>query len=138
MGSERAIAVRLLIERYIASFNASDFEVAMACYRLPFTWFYGSGAPTVSSRDEFIAIMTKTKKKLVVAGLGQSLLIDCTVRMLGDQAAMAGVTVSRTRFDGSELERTGGSYLVYDKGDGWHLAAFVDHPLDQIIPGIAT
>jgi ketosteroid isomerase-like protein len=138
MESGQAIAIRRLIETYLDRFNAADFTAAMACYRLPFTWFFGAREFTVATPEKFVSTMTKMNAKLVTDGLGESVLRGCTVRMLGDSAALAGVKVSRIRPDGTELELTGGTYLVHDRGDGWRLAAFVGHRLDDIILGEDT
>lgn len=135
MSDKRPPAIRALVEHYLDRFNRSDFQGALACYHLPFTWFFGASSFSVATPHEFLATMAKMKGKLVAGGLGRSDLQDLTIRMLGESAALAGVAVSRRRADGSELELTGGSYLVHDQGEGWRLAAFVGHPLEQIVPG---
>lgn len=125
---DRSAEGRSLIERYLDRFNESDFEAALACYNLPFTWFFDATPFCVTTQEQFVSTMRATKGKLVRDGLDHSSLIDCSVRMVGAHAAFAEVTVSRRRADGSEMEVAGGTYLLHDRGNGWRLAAFVGHP----------
>lgn len=131
-----APAIRSLVSRYLDCFNAADFDGALGCYRLPFSWFFGPKVATVATCEKFLAMMTRTRDGLVDQGLGHSALMDCTVRMLGPGAALAGVAVSRRFADGTEMELTGGTYHVHNDGEGWRLTSFVSHPLDEIVPGI--
>ena len=130
----RADDVRALVERYIDLFNADDFDAAFDCYRMPFTWLFGSRAVTVTSRDEFLAMMTSTKAALVARGLGRSRLLGVTVRMMEDHVALAGTAIMRMRADGSELEELGGTYMVHHDGSKWRLVGQATHPVDAIVP----
>ncbi len=131
---DAAREVEALVARYIDCFNADDFEGAMTCYRLPFTWYFGPKSVTVSTPGEFLETMRKTKAALVKDGLSRSKLLGMTVRSLGRFAALAGVEVTRVLTDGSEMQRTAGTYFVHDDGTGWRLAINWTHSLDAIIP----
>lgn len=133
----RSAEVEALVRRYVDLFNANDFEAAFECYRMPFTWLFGSRAVTVTSRQEFLEMMTATKATLVKKGLGKSSLIDVTVRMMDEHAALAGTAVIRTRVDGTPLETIGGTYMVHDDGRGWRLAGQMAHPPAAIAPARA-
>lgn len=136
--SGAAAAIEALVARYIDSFNTDDFETALTCYRLPFTWLFGSKAVTVSTPEEFLATMRKTKSALRGDGLSRSRLLGVTVRMLGDHSALAGIEVTRVLEDGSEMHRTGGTYLVHNDGENWRLVANVSHSAQAIVPGHAA
>lgn len=126
--------VEALVRRYIDAFNAGDFEAALACYRLPFTWFFGAKAVTVSSRDEFLSMMAKTKQALVREGLARSELTSTTVRTIGPHIALAGLIVTRVHAGGGEMERMAATYLVHNDGESWRLAANFMHPEAAMIP----
>lgn len=127
MEPDRIAEARGLIERYLDRFNEADFEGALACYFLPFTWFFDPVPFTVATAEQFISAMRTSKAKLVETGLGHTQMTGCGVRLLDRHAALAEVSVSRRRVDGSELEPAGGTYLLLDRGDGWRLASFVEH-----------
>ena len=126
--------VEELVSRYINAFNAGDFEAALECYRLPFTWFFGAKSVTVSSREEFLTTMAKTKQALIKEGLAASKLISTTVRMMGDHMATAGLIVTRVYADGREMQRTAATYLVHNDGGQWRLATNFMHPEAALIP----
>jgi hypothetical protein len=126
--------VEALLHRYIDLFNAEDFEAAFECYRMPFTWLFGATAVTVTSRDEFLAMMTASKASLRKKGLGKSRLTKVIVRMMDEHVALAGVAVVRVRPDGSELETIGGTYMVHNDGQGWRLVGHGTHSVDAIVP----
>lgn len=130
----RSAEVSALFERYIALFNADDFDAAFDCYRLPFTWLYGPKAVTVASRAEFVEMMTATKAALVKKGLGKSRLLGITVRVMEAHVALAGVAVMRQDTDGRDLEEVGGTYMVHDDGTGWRFVGQAAHPVTAIAP----
>lgn len=132
--SGAAEAIGALVSRYIDAFNADDFDAALTCYRLPFTWLFGSKAVTVSTPEDFLATMRKTKGALREDGLSKSKLLGVTVRMLGNHSAVAGVEVTRVLEDGSEMQRTGGTYLVHHDGENWRFVANTAHALEALIP----
>ena len=113
--------IRTLIERYIGHFNAQEFEAALTCYRLPFTWLFGEPAATAATPEQFLDMMRRSRADLVAKGLARSELRSVTVRMLSEHVALAGVVVSRLRSDSSELEALGGTYLVHRGKKGWRL-----------------
>lgn len=126
--------IEALVERYFAAFNARDYEAALECYYLPFTWLFGSHAVSVVTREDFLTTMAKTSADLRAKGLANSELHGVTVRMLGEKAALAGIVTSRRDADGNELQHLGASYLVQKGRDGWRLVANVSHPVEAIVP----
>lgn len=127
-------AVRSLMARYIALFNANDFETAVAeCYNLPFSWLVGPVLDTVMTPQAFVARMAGMRASLVDQGFERTDLVACTVRMLGDNAALAGVEVARHYTDERTPEVTGGSYVAHNDGTGWRLTSLIGHPVSDII-----
>lgn len=123
-----------LVKRYIESFNAQDFDTALTCYRLPFTWLFGPRAITAATPEQFFELMKQSWSDLGAKGLSASQLDSTTVRLLSDNAALAGVVVTRRRTDGSAIAKLGATYLVHRGKDGWRLVANATHPLEAIIP----
>lgn len=134
MSAEDSAAVESLIRRYIECFNASDYPAALQCYRLPFTWFFGSRAVSVTTEAEFLETMAKTSAQLREQGLSASTLESVTVRLLGEHLALAGVVVVRREVDGGLIARLGATYLVHKGREGWRLAANGSHPVEAIVP----
>lgn len=125
-------AVSALLHRYIELFNAGDFKTAVDSYYLPFSWLVGPAISTAFTADEFVTKMNAMRGGLVEQGFERSELTSCTVRMLGEQAALADVEVAR-HFKGGRVEMTGGTYVVYKNGDNWKLTNIIGHPLDEIV-----
>lgn len=123
-----------LVRRYIELFNAGDFAGALECYRLPFTWLFGSSAVTVSTPAEFLEMMEATKAGLVKKGLSHSELLETAVRQLDEQIALVGTKVVRVRTDGTRGGVLGGTYLVHNDGSGWRFVTQFSHPIEAIMP----
>ncbi len=130
---EAASAIRSLLSRYIELFNAADFETALACYHLPFSWLVGPTVATAFTPEDFVTRMTGMRADLAGQGLERSELVSCTVRMLGAHAALAGVEVARHFAAGRETEVTGGTYIVHNDGSGWRLTSIIGHPIEEIV-----
>lgn len=123
-----------LVHRYIERFNAGDFDGASECYRLPFTWLFGSNAVTVSTPEEFLAMMETTKAALVKKGLSHSELLETTVHQLDEHIALVGTKVVRVRTDGTRGGVLAGTYLVHNDDSGWRFVTQFSHPIDAIMP----
>lgn len=126
--------VRSLMARYIDLFNAADFETALReCYNLPFSWMVGPAIDTASTPQEFVTRMSGMRASLADQGLTHSELVSCTVRMLGADAALAGVEVARHYTDGRSPEVSGGTYVAHNDGSGWRLTSLIGHPVGDIV-----
>lgn len=134
MPADDAAAIESLVRRYIDCFNAGDYPAALQCYRLPFTWFFGSRAVAVTTEAEFLETMARTSTQLREQGLAASTLESVTVRLLGEHVALAGVVVVRKDGEGGLIARLGATYLVHKGRDGWRLAANGSHPVEAIVP----
>ncbi|MGJ0237402.1 hypothetical protein ACQEPB_02630 [Novosphingobium fluoreni] len=126
--------IETLLRDYIDLFSAGDFETAVASYHLPFSWIIGPTIATAYTADEFIDKMNAMRNGLLEQDFLRSELVSCTVRMLGEHAALAGVEVARHYAGGREKEITGGTYIVHGDGTNWRLASIIGHPLSEIVP----
>lgn len=126
-------AVQALLFDYIEKFNSGDFTAAAASYHFPFSWIIGTGIATAFTAEDFIARMHAMRDGLLAQGFERSKLVACTVRMLGADAALAGVEVVRHFGDGRETETTGGTYTVHHDGAQWRLANIIGHPIEAIV-----
>ena len=136
--TEQEREIRSLIERYIGHFNAQEFEAALSCYRLPFTWLFGEPAATAATPEEFLSMMRRSSSELRAKGLARSVLRSTTVRLLSDHVALAGVVVARLGSDDSELASLGGTYLVHKGKEGWQLVAYGAHAIEAIVPAMSS
>lgn len=127
-------AVASLLAWYIDLFNAGDFETAASeCYNLPFSWLVGRSLDTAMNEQAFVARMAAMRAGLADQGFERSELVACTVRMLGPDAALAGVTVARHYTDKRTPEVTAGTYVVHNDGDRWRLTSLIGHPVEDIV-----
>ncbi|MDO7833442.1 hypothetical protein Q4610_00115 [Sphingobium sp. HBC34] len=122
-----------LLHHYIDLFNAADFETALASYHLPFSWLVGPIVATAFTPDDFITRMTAMRSGLAEQGFERSELVSCTVRMLGPDAALAGVEVVRHFAGDRAAEVTGGTYIAHNDGAGWRLTSIIGHPIADIV-----
>lgn len=127
-------AIRALMARYIELFNAADFATALEeGYRLPFSWLVGPAIDTVTTPEAFVTRMSGMRATLGDQGLERSELLACTVRMLGENAGLAGVEVARHYKDGRPPELTCGTYVAHNDGSGWRLTSLIGHPVSDIV-----
>lgn len=132
--ADSTAAIQGVMARYIDLFNASDFATALEeGYRLPFSWLVGPAIDTVATPEAFVARMSGMRANLGAQGLERSELVSCTVRMLGDNAGLAGVEVARHYKDGRPPEVTGGTYVAHNDGSGWRLTSLIGHPVADIV-----
>lgn len=128
------IEVKSLMSRYIDLFNADDFATAVdECYNLPFSWLVGSAIDSVTTKQAFVERMSVMRAALAEQGFERSDLVGCTVRMLGANAALAGVEVARHYADNRPIEVTGGTYVAHNDGSKWKLTSLIGHPVSDIV-----
>lgn len=133
-GQQAEAAIGTLMHRYIDLFNIADFERALTeCYHLPFSWLVGQSVDTVLTPAHFVARMAGMRSGLADNGLERSELLDCTVRMMGPDAALAGVKVARHYTDGREPEISAATYVAHHDGQGWRLTSLIAHPVDALV-----
>ncbi|SKB79615.1 hypothetical protein SAMN06295937_101936 [Sphingopyxis flava] len=126
--------VKSLMSRYIDLFNADDFATAAEeCYNVPFSWLVGPTIDSVTTRQAFVERMSGMRASLAEQGFERSDLVGCTVRMLGADAALAGVEVARHYADKRPPEVTGGTYVAHNDGRGWRLTCLIGHPVSDIV-----
>lgn len=128
-----AAEVEALLQHYMGLFSSGDFETAAALYHMPFSWVIGPAIATAFTPAEFIEKMTAMRDPLVANGFLRSELVTCKVRMLGQNAALAGVEVARHYADGRNPEITGGTYIVHHDGTAWKLVSIIGHPIAEIV-----
>lgn len=127
-------AVRALIDRYMELFNAADFETAVhECYTLPFSWLLGRAMDTVTDEDAFVKRMAGMRAALAEDGLDRSDLTACSIRMMGNDAALIGVEVARRYHDGRDAEMSAATYVAHHDGAAWRLAMLIAHSADAIV-----
>lgn len=128
-----AAEVEALLQHYMGLFSSGDFETAAALYHMPFSWVIGPAIATAFTPAEFIEKMTAMRNSLVTNGFLRSELVTCKVRMLGQNAALAGVEVARHYADGRDAEITGGTYIAHHNATTWKLVSIIGHPIAEIV-----
>lgn len=125
-------AIKRLLDDYMRLFSAGAFEAALAHYHLPFSWLVGPSFATAVTPEQFIAKMTAMRDGLVAQGFERTELVSCTVRLLGPDAALAGIEIARHFVDG-RVEGSGGTYLLHRDGAAWRLVSIIAHPVEAIV-----
>ncbi|MDF8335376.1 hypothetical protein [Novosphingobium cyanobacteriorum] len=128
-----AAEVEALLQHYMGLFSSGDFETAATLYHMPFSWVIGPAIATAFNAAEFIKKMTAMRDPLVACGFLRSELVTCKVRLLGQNAALAGVEVARHYADGRNPEITGGTYIAHHDGTRWKLVSIIGHPIAEIV-----
>ena len=134
MTDEATRAIDALIDRYNACFNRQDFEGALACYALPFTWIFSKARVSVSDEQQFLDTMRATTGRLRAKGLARSVFAEKHVRLLDAHVAVASTLCIRYRADGTEMERVAGTYFLHENEGGWKLIACAGHPPETMLP----
>jgi hypothetical protein len=119
-------AVDKLMHDYIETFSRGDITAMMNFVGAPLTITDG-GFKVIPTADEVQARYTALRDGLVKQGYAKSQWIDFGVKLLAPSYAIAGGTYVRYKTDGSELGRSGGTYLL-GKVDGvWKIRVVIGY-----------
>jgi hypothetical protein len=121
-------AVNKVMHDYFEAYSHGDMTVVMNFISVPFLVQGQKGFTAFTATDDAMAWYTKFHDAAVKQGYAKTQWIDLGVKLLGQSYAIAAGTYVRYKTDGTELNRSGGTYLL-NKVDGvWKIGANVGYP----------
>lgn len=127
-GTDQA-AVTKVMHDYFEAYSRGDMAAVMKIINVPFVISGPKGFASYTTADDTLNMYTKFRDAAVKLGYAKTEWIDLGVKLLGATYAIAAGTYVRYKTDGSELNRSGGIYLL-NKVDGvWKIAVNVGYPV---------
>lgn len=128
-------AIEKVMHGYVDAYGRGDMALLMKFVHIPLTVGGPKGFRSLATSDEAVALYTKVRDAAVKQGFAKSQWIEFGVKLLGPSYAIAGGTFVRYKADGSELNRSGGTYLL-NKVDGvWKVGIGMNYPTkDAFVP----
>src|SRR5262245_39797480 len=128
-------AIEKVMHDYVEAYSRGDMALVMKFVHLPLTVLGPKGFRSLTTSDEAVAFYTTVRDAAVKQGFAKSQWIEFGVKLLGQSYAIAGGTFVRYKTDGSELNRSGGTYLL-NKVDGvWKVGVTMNYPTkDAFVP----
>jgi hypothetical protein len=121
-------AIDKVMHDYFEAYSSGDMAAIMRSINLPFMVQGPKGFMAFTTADEALAWYTKFRDAAVKQGYAKTQWVDFGVKLLGQSYAIAAGTYVRYKTDGSELNRSGGTYLL-NKVDGvWKIGVNMGYP----------
>ena len=121
-------AVEKLMHDYFQAYSRGDMEAVMKFINVPFV-VSGPKVQGLYNGDEPMAWYTNFRDAAVKQGYAKTEWLDLGVKILGQSYAIAEGTYVRYKTDGTELNRSGGTYLL-SKVDGvWKIGLNIGYPV---------
>jgi ketosteroid isomerase-like protein len=118
------------MDRYLASFNAGEFDVTASCYHEPCTFIAANSVLVINTEAEVAQHFEGVVAGLRARGFDHSEWIDKQIIGLGDNLALASCTYQRLKADGNVLEAFCATYTLQKHADGWRIVSLVGHPTE--------
>jgi ketosteroid isomerase-like protein len=124
-------AVDKVLHDYFEAYSRGDMAAVMKFINTPFMVQSPKGFTAFTTVDEELAWYTKFRDAAVKQGYAKTEWIDLSVKLLGQSYAIAAGSYVRYKTDGSELNRSGGTYLL-NKVDGvWKIGVNMGYPVND-------
>jgi hypothetical protein len=121
-------AVDKVMHDYFEAYSHGDMAAVMNFITVPFMVQGPKGFTAFTTANEALDWYTRFHDAAVKQGYANTQWIDLGVKLLGQSYAIASGTYVRSKTDGSELNRSGGTYLL-NKVDGvWKIGVNVGYP----------
>jgi ketosteroid isomerase-like protein len=112
--------IRAFFDRYIAAWNARDFDTVADCYAEPALFMQPTRSFSLPDRAAKIAMLEELFAGLAAAGFTLS------IRPTGETMAIADArNIRRLRGDGSAIEVVDGHYVLNKERGVWRFAVAV-------------
>lgn len=127
-GAEQS-AVRKVMSDYFEAYSQGEMDAVMKLINVPFVVSGPKGFVAYTTADGTLSMYTKFRDAAVQQGYAKSEWIDLGVKILGPTYAIAAGSYVRYKADGSELNRSGGTYLLNKVDGSWKIAVNVGYPV---------
>lgn len=129
-GEEQAI--RKVMRDYYEVFPR-DSVAAAANYGEPVLFVRPQEVFVVATRAEISDMFTKALKNLKARGYSMTKAPDLNIKMLNSTTALCSTIAVRMKADGTELERSGFTYLLHKGINGWKINESIDTDTDKLM-----
>lgn len=107
-------------QRYLAAWNARDFDAIVKCYSEPCTFVFPDVTVTAADHAALRALLQKVFVTLEADDFSHTEIASVTARPCGETLAVVDATgVKRLRRDGSILEIIDAHYTTRKSEDAW-------------------
>ena len=125
-------AIHAVVSGYYDAFGR-DSAAASGFYGEPTLIVAPNKVIVLSTRADIEAFLDRVAANLKRNGYSHSTLIDRRVKLLTSTTALCGGIAIRMKADGTEMQRSGFTYLL-QKGDlGWRIHELIPTDLDKLI-----
>ncbi len=102
-------------------------------YNIPWILITGNGPQADLTKEQALERFNASLKQLLASGWAKSAYTTTNVCVLNANAAMTSGYNTRTKKDGSVLQRMGVAYLFAKTKDGWRIVSYTSTPVDKMI-----
>ena len=125
-------AIDAVLSGYYDSFGR-DSAAASAFYGEPSLIVTPNQLISLSTRTDIEAFLDKAAASLKRGGFSHSTLINRRIKLLSSTTALCGGVAIRMKTDGTEMERTGFTYLLQKGSAGWRMHEIIPTDADKLI-----
>ncbi|TWB87523.1 uncharacterized protein DUF4440 [Bradyrhizobium macuxiense] len=122
-------AIDRLMHEYFEAYSRGDMAAVAQIISTPFVTAGPRGFTSFATKDEALDWYKKYRDAAVNQGYAKTEWIDFGVKLLGPAHAIAGGTYARYKADGSELNRSGGTYLLSKIDGAWKIGVNLGYPV---------
>jgi ketosteroid isomerase-like protein len=102
-------------------------------YTEPLSVFSPNGVTVLETAEQLIELFTPVLEDMNTQGYSHMEAVEMNAKTLGENLAIVSNVVVRYKKDGSELNRTAGTYLVHKNSQGWKIGSLVMGDADKVI-----
>jgi ketosteroid isomerase-like protein len=125
-------AIHAVISGYYDALGR-DSAAASAFYSEPTLIVFPSQVVGLSTRADVEAFLDKLVASLKPSGYSHSKLGDHCVKLLNSTTALYSTVAIRLKADGTEMQRSGFTYLLHKSSAGWKIHELIATDLDKLI-----
>jgi ketosteroid isomerase-like protein len=130
--NEEKDAIHKVLSGYYDSFGR-DSAAASAFYGEPTLIVLPNQVVMLSTRADVEAFFEKFVASLKPSGYSHSKLGDHRIKLLNPTTALYSTVAVRMKADGTEMQRSGFTYLLHKSNAGWRIHEIVATDLDKLI-----
>jgi ketosteroid isomerase-like protein len=125
-------AINAVLNGYYDAFGR-DSAAASAFYGEPTLIVAPNQFVQLSTRADIEAFFDRIVASLIRNGYSHSTLSDRRVKLLTSTTALCGGVAIRMKADGTEMQRSGFTYLLQKSNVGWRIHEIIATDLDKLI-----
>jgi ketosteroid isomerase-like protein len=125
-------AIRAVLSGYYDAFGR-DSAAAAAFYGEPALIVFPNQVVALGTRADVEAFFDKLVTSLKPSGYSHSKLADHRVKLLNSTTALYSTVAIRMKADGTEMQRSGFTYLLHKGNTGWKIHQIIATDIDKLI-----